>query len=68
MTDADDRALLLEIARDAVIAHVTRKGGAERPAPHGGIPGDLASRRGGAFVTIHHRGELRGVLAPLPKL
>ena len=62
MTDADDRALLLEIARDAVIAHVTRKGGAERPAPHGGIPGDLASRRGGVFVTIHHRVELRGCI------
>ena len=59
MTDADDRALLLKIARDAVTAYVNHKGG---PAPHAGISVDLASRRGGAFVTIHHRGQLRGCI------
>jgi AmmeMemoRadiSam system protein A len=56
MTDADARALLLRIAREAVVAHVTRV------APQAEASGELASRRGGAFVTIHHRGELRGCI------
>ena len=57
MTSAADRALLLRIARDAVVAHV---GGAslmeiERIA--------LAGRCGGAFVTLHKKGgELRGCI------
>jgi AmmeMemoRadiSam system protein A len=59
MTSDVDRARLLQIAREAVIAYVHHKGG---PAPHAGISADLASRRGGAFVTIHHRGELRGCI------
>ena len=56
MTDAADRAALLKIARDAVTAKATGVGQALRPA----LLGPLASRMGGAFVTIHHRGELRG--------
>lgn len=64
MTDAADRARLLQIARNAVTAHV---GGPDRPAPQraeGPPPraADLELRRGGAFVTIHHRGELRGCI------
>ena len=57
MTSASDRELLLRIARDAVVAHV---GG----TPLGEIePVALAERRGGAFVTLHHRGgELRGCI------
>jgi AmmeMemoRadiSam system protein A len=65
MTDTNDRQTLLKIARDAVTAHVggaTRLGGPERPAPRGELADGLASRRGGAFVTIHHRGELRGCI------
>jgi AmmeMemoRadiSam system protein A len=59
MTDAGDRAALLQIARHAIDAHVN--GGPERAAPQVAAgAGGLASRFGGAFVTIHHRGELRG--------
>ncbi len=56
MTSESDRQLLLRIAREAMAAHV---GGG--PAP----PSDeqrLASRRGGAFVTLHNAGELRGCI------
>lgn len=71
MTSDADRALLVKIARDAVVAHVA--GGPERAAPHPperaapqtAVSGELASRRGGAFVTIHHRGELRGCIGHL---
>ena len=59
MTESNDRATLLKIARDAVTAHVVgRGGGPERAALQ--VPDALAARFGGAFVTIHHRGELRG--------
>lgn len=56
MTNPDDRAALLRIARDAIDAHVT--GGRRGVEAHD----DLASRLGGAFVTVHHRGELRGCI------
>jgi len=65
MTDTNDRQTLLKIARDAVTAHVggaTGLGGPERPAPQGEPADGLASRKSGAFVTIHHRGELRGCI------
>jgi len=62
MTDTKDRQALLTIARDAVTAHVGRTGGPERPAPHREVSDELGSRKGGAFVTIHHRGELRGCI------
>lgn len=49
MTPGADRELLLRIARDAIVAHVTGT-----PAP--AIPrADAAGRLGGAFVTIHKR-------------
>jgi len=56
MTETGERESLLKIARDAVVAHVNRV------RPHQAIPEGLASRLGGAFVTIHHRGELRGCI------
>src|ERR1043165_3317935 len=56
MTSEDDRRLLLTLARESIAAHV---GG--RPAPAPAMTGVMA-RRGGAFVTIHNHGELRGCI------
>jgi AmmeMemoRadiSam system protein A len=56
MTDTNDRETLLDIARDAIRAHVTGT------RPESGVTGELASRHGGAFVTLHHRGDLRGCI------
>jgi AmmeMemoRadiSam system protein A len=56
VTSAHERALLLRLAREAIAAHV-----AGRPAH---VPGaaDILSRPGGAFVTLHKGGELRGCI------
>ena len=65
MTTDRERALLLQIARDAIAAHVTggspqsAVGGPQPPAVEGTA---LEGRRGGVFVSIHHRGELRGCI------
>ena len=56
MTGDADRSRLLQIARDAIAAHLTRV------PPPAAEPGALALRRGGAFVTIHKAGELRGCI------
>ena len=56
MTSETDRQMLLRIAREAIAAHV---GG--QPAPRSDEQA-LASRRGGAFVTLYHAGELRGCI------
>ncbi len=56
MTSPAERALLLRIARDAIAAHV-----ADAPVPVPGASGVLA-RPGGAFVTLHHHGNLRGCI------
>ena len=56
MTDDIERRLLLRIARDAIVAHAS---GANAP----GVDRiDLGGRRGGAFVTLHKRSELRGCI------
>jgi AmmeMemoRadiSam system protein A len=56
MTDDADRRTLLRIAREAVAAHLS---GAPAPAcPIGGA----GARPGGAFVTLHNNGELRGCI------
>jgi len=64
MTTDRERALLLRIARDAITAHV--KGGSQQSAvgsPQSTAEGcALDDRRGGVFVSIHHRGELRGCI------
>ena len=57
-TDAQQRALV-EIARAAVIESVTGR----RPAPQP-LPTDLPEATG-AFVTLKHRGELRGCIGTL---
>jgi AmmeMemoRadiSam system protein A len=60
MTNESDRRLLLKIARDAVVAHVS---GAALATIE---PIALAGRRGAAFVTLHKRsGELRGCIGHL---
>ena len=62
MTSASERAALLRIGRDAITAHVT---GVSRQSAAGSSPSNetaLDDRRNGAFVTIHHRGELRGCI------
>ena len=56
MTSEHDRRLLLQIARDAIEAHV--RGGAAPAQPATGV----GARVGGAFVTLHSRGDLRGCI------
>jgi len=56
MTSEADRALLLQLARDAIAAHV---GAAPPPAPS---LADVCARLGGAFVSLHNRGDLRGCI------
>ena len=56
ITSAHDRELLLRLAREALAAHV-----GVAPAH---VPGEtgVLRRLGGAFVTLHHHGELRGCI------
>jgi AmmeMemoRadiSam system protein A len=56
MTTEADRRLLLKLARDAVVAH---EGAGVAPAPP---PDGVCARRGGAFVTLHRQGDLRGCI------
>jgi uncharacterized protein len=59
MTSDADRARLVRLARDAIVAHISR-----RPEPALSIEGVFA-RRGGAFVTLHTHGSLRGCIGHL---
>ena len=59
MTDPQDRETLLNIARDAIVAHVT---GARADISVGD---ELARRRGAVFVTVYCRGDLRGCIGQL---
>lgn len=59
MTSDADRRLLLEIAREAIAAHVHR-----RPMPDV-APAALHERCAGVFVTLHRAGELRGCIGHL---
>jgi AmmeMemoRadiSam system protein A len=56
MTSDANRHRLLKIARDAIVAHVC---GTSVPAVD---HGDLDGRRGGAFVSLHQGGRLRGCI------
>ena len=56
MTSDDDRRRLLQLARDAIGAHVI--GAAAPLAERTGV----LAQRGGAFVTVHNRGQLRGCI------
>ena len=57
MTSELDRQRLLQIARDAIVAHVS---GARAVVELSAS--DRLERPGGAFVTIHKNGELRGCI------
>jgi AmmeMemoRadiSam system protein A len=59
MTSEPDRRLLLALARDAIAAYVDG-----RPVPAPPLDG-IYARPGGAFVTIHLHGELRGCIGHL---
>jgi AmmeMemoRadiSam system protein A len=61
VTSQEERRSLLALARRAIASHVT--GMASGAAPKGMEPAPV--RRGAAFVTIHHRGELRGCIGQL---
>lgn len=58
MTSDSDRAALLALAREAIVAHLSG-----RPAP--ASDSGAAARPGGAFVTIHHHSDLRGCIGHL---
>jgi len=57
MTSEEDRQRLLQIAREAIGAYVNGD-----VAALDGPPAEGLTRAGGAFVSIHHRGELRGCI------
>ena len=59
MTSDADRQRLLQIAREAIVAHVTGAGATVGVAE---TASDGLERPGGAFVTIHKNGELRGCI------
>jgi AmmeMemoRadiSam system protein A len=56
VTSDADRQSLLDLARDAIAAHVT--GGPLPAVPDSGA----AAEPGGVFVTIHKQGQLRGCI------
>ena len=56
MTSESDRRLLLQLAREAITAHVHRQ-----PIPAPDLTGVFA-QPGGAFVSIHRHGDLRGCI------
>ena len=68
LTSESDRRLLLRIARDAIVAHVS--GHSAATVDEGG----LANRQEGAFVTLLKAGQLRGCIGhiepdrPLPEI
>jgi AmmeMemoRadiSam system protein A len=66
VTSEVDRQVLLRIARDAIVAHVSAvrtTDSARHEAPVAMV--GVAARPGAAFVTIHRRGELRGCIGHL---
>jgi AmmeMemoRadiSam system protein A len=56
MTSEEDRQRLLQIARAAIGAYVNGVAVLDQPSS------DSLARPGGAFVSIHHQGELRGCI------
>jgi AmmeMemoRadiSam system protein A len=59
MTSDPDRRRLLELARNAVAAHVAGR------AWHAVVAEDTLARRAAAFVSLHKNGELRGCIGRL---
>src|SRR5690242_20092392 len=64
ISDAD-RSLLLQVARDAIVAHVTG-GSASNAGSQERNGSEILDRPGAVFVTIHNRGNLRGCIGHLP--
>lgn len=58
MTSEPDRQALLRLARDSIAAYLEH-----RALPHADAPAAL--RPGGAFVSLHRRGELRGCIGQI---
>ena len=56
MTSEADRVALLQLAREAIVAHVSGQRLADR------LRDGIFAREGGAFVTLHARGDLRGCI------
>jgi AmmeMemoRadiSam system protein A len=56
VTSSADRELLLGLARSALVARLTGM------APPAAGPAEILSLTCGAFVTLNHRGELRGCI------
>lgn len=63
MTSDADRTLLLEVARDAIAAHL-HQSTIQSPIQSAirNPQSAILSRPGGAFVTLHQRGDLRGCI------
>jgi len=59
VTDANDREALLKLAREAIETYVS---GARAQSS---ITETLAARRGGVFVTVYCRGDLRGCIGQI---
>ncbi len=58
MTGERDRTLLLQIARDAITAHVT----GQSQSAINSLQSAMLARPAGAFVTLHKGGDLRGCI------
>ena len=58
MTSEVDRQRLLQEARATIVAYIERRSASLAACDSD----DLHERRGGAFVSIHHRGQLRGCI------
>ena len=62
MTGAADRRLLLQLARDAIAAHVTAPRASTIESAVRNPQSAILARPGGAFVTLHKAGDLRGCI------
>ena len=63
MTSDADRALLLKIAREAIAAHLNP----QFQSAISNLQSAILARPGGAFVTIHKGGDLRGCIGHLER-
>jgi uncharacterized protein len=64
MTSDADRALLLTIAREAIAAHLNP----QFQSAFSNVHSEVLSVRGGAFVTLHQHGDLRGCIGHIEPL
>ena len=65
MTSEADRRLLLRLAREAIASHVGRvlqESALRDPQSAMENPHSVLAQAGGAFVTLHKRGDLRGCI------